>query len=239
MTFFLATCGSSKFATKAKEGQTEMTLKKGVCFGKCPVYKLEILKGGVVKLDAKNNMNGMLGKYQKKLTKKAYNELLQAFSESNFGQYPTSYKSNIPDLPMVVIGYMTEDTVQLVRGKEERPSSLMQLQYRLEKIAKSKGWDLVEAYDRPAVESRQEKPKYILSELILTPGPGMNLPKWFRSYEEYGVRVLKRISPNENLWLITYDMGKIKPEKLLELLKADPKVRNVEFNKETSMRDGR
>lgn len=232
----MSSCGGSKYATKAVEGDTEMMLKKGVCFGKCPVYTLEIKKGGIAMLDAKNNMDGMLGKYQKKLSKDQYNELLRAFGESEFVNFPAYYDSQIPDLPMVTIGYVAEDTLQITKGKEERPSSLMQLQFRLENIAKAQDWDLIEAYDRPVREAQEEEPKYILSEIIILPKPGISLPRWFRSYEEYGVRVLKKIAPNQNYWLITYDEGKIKPEEVLQMIKADEKILEAEFNKETTER---
>ena len=65
------------------------------------------------------------------------------------------------------------------------------------------------------------------------------LPRWFKSYEELGVRVLKRITPNQNYWLITYDQGKVKPEKMLAMLKADESIMEAEFNKETSTREDR
>ena len=233
----MTSCGSGKYATKAKDGEVEMSLKKGMCFGKCPVYNLKVMKGGMAEISAQKHVQGKKGLYRKKLDKNAYNDLLKTFKESNFTQFPADYKSNIPDLPLVTIGYVVEDTLALVRGKEERPSSLMQLQYKLEKLAQSEGWDLIEEYTRPDVKVEEEKPTYILSEIIILPSPGTMLPKWFKSYEEYGLRVLKRLTPNQNYWLITYDEGKVKPEKILTMLKADDAISEAEFNKETSKRD--
>lgn len=232
-------CGGSKYATKAKEGETEMMLSKGVCFGKCPVYTLRVKKGGVVYLDAKNNVPGMLGKYEKKIDKETYKQLLQAFKESDFAQYPADFESQIPDLPLITIGYMTTDTLQITRGKEDRPSSLMQLQYRLENLVKGQDWTLLEAYDRPMNPEKEDKPAYILSELIILPKPGTQLPRWFKEYEEYGLRVLKRITPNQNYWLVTYNQGLIKPDDILAKLKADERILEAEFNKETSNRGER
>jgi hypothetical protein len=126
-----------------------------------------------------------------------------------------------------------------VRGKEERPSALMQLQYKMERLAQSEGWDLIKEYTRSDIEEQEEKPKYILSEIIILPKPGTMLPRWFKSYEEFGVRVLKRITPNQNYWLITYDQGKVKPDKMLAMLKADESIMEAEFNKETSTREDR
>jgi hypothetical protein len=65
------------------------------------------------------------------------------------------------------------------------------------------------------------------------------LPRWFKIYEEFGVRVLKKITPNQNYWLITYDQGKVKPDKMLAMLKADESIMEAEFNKETSTREDR
>ena len=226
-TLLMSSCGAGKYATKAKEGEVEMSISKGVCFGKCPVYSLKVMKGGMAELAARNHVQGKKGLYRKKLDKATYNDLLKAFNESKYTQFSPKYESNIPDLPMVIIGYVAQDTLALVRGKEERPSALMQLQYKMEKLAQSEGWDLIEEYTRPDVEQEEEKPTYILSEIIILPSPGTMLPRWFKTYEEYGVRVLKRITPNQNYWLITYDEGKVKPEKILT------------FNKETSVREER
>lgn len=235
----MASCGN-KFATKAKDGETEISLKKGVCFGKCPVYTLEIMKGGMVELSAKKHLPGKKGLYRKKLDKDTYNDLLQTFAESDYTQFPPVYPSLIPDLPMITIGYMAEDTLALVRGKEDRPSNLMQLQYKLEKLAQSEGWDLVEAYTREEEKAREEeKPVYIYSEIIIKPRQGTMLPRFFKSYSEFGLRVLKRITPNQNYWLVTYDEGKVKPEKMLTMLKADEAIEEAEFNKETSTREER
>jgi len=235
----MASC-SNKFATKAKSGETEISIQKGMCFGKCPVYSLEVMKGGMVELSAKKHLTGKLGLYRKKLDKASYNDLLKTFAESDFTQFSPVYESKIPDLPMITIGYMAEDTLALVRGKEDRPSNLMQLQYKLEKLAQSEGWDLIEAYSREEGNTRdEEQPVYIYSEIIIKPKPGTMLPRFFKSYDEFGLRVLKRITPNQNYWLVTYDEGKVKPEKMLTMLKADEAIEEAEFNKETSTRGDR
>lgn len=231
---------SNKFATKAKDGDTEMSIRKGMCFGKCPVYTLKVMKGGMAELSAKKFLPGKKGLYRKKLDKATYNDLLKSFAESDYTQFSSNYESKIPDLPMISIGYVAEDTLALVKGKEDRPSKLMQLQYKMEKLAKSEGWDLIEEYTREDEDRREEeKPVYILSEIIILPKAGTMLPRWFKTYEEFGLRVLKRITPNQNYWLITYDQGKVKPEKLLTMLKADDAIEEAEFNKETSTRGDR
>lgn len=239
MAISIISCGN-KFATKAKEGEVEMSINKGMCFGKCPVYSLKVMKGGMAELSAKKFLPGKKGLYRKKLDKKTYSDLLQSFAESNFTQFPSDYKSMIPDLPLITLGYMAEDTLALVRGKEERPSNLMQLQYKMEKLAQSEGWDLIKEYAREEeYEKVEEEPVYIYSEIIILPKPGTMLPRFFKSYEEFGLRVLKRITPNQNYWLVTYDEGKVKPEKMLTMLKADEAIKEAEFNKETSTRGDR
>ncbi len=239
MAFIMTSC-SNKFATKAKDGEVEMSIRKGMCFGKCPVYSLKVMKGGMAELSAQKFLPGKRGLYRKKLDKATYNDLLQAFAESDFTKFPSDYKSMIPDLPLITIGYVAEDTLALVKGKEDRPSNLMQLQYKMEKLAKSEGWDLIKEYAREEENTREEeKPVYIYSEIIILPNPGTMLPKWFKSYEEFGLRVLKKITPNQNYWLVTYDQGKVKPEKMLTMLKADSAIKEAEFNKETSTRGDR
>lgn len=239
-------CGSTKESTETTsntestlDSPTEMMLSKGVCYGKCPVFVLEVKEGGLAVLQAKKNVPEKSGVYKKQLGAQAYKELKEAFMGSSFDKFENVYESRIPDLPLIKVGYMVSDSLFITEGKEGRPSELVQLQYRLENIMQSGGWELVEKYDRPAVKAEEERPTYILSEIILLPKAGANLPRLFRKYEQYGFRVLKRITPNQNYWLTTYNQSKIKPEEMLKLLQADEKVDSAEFNKETSNRGER
>ena len=151
----MTSCGAGKYATKAQEGEVEMSLNKGMCFGKCPVYSIKVMKGGSVELSARKFVEGKKGLYRKKLDKSSYKDLLKVFKESNYTQFLAEYASNIPDLPMVTIGYVAVDTLALVRGKEERPSALMQLQYKMERLAQSEGWDLIKEYTGSDIDRRK------------------------------------------------------------------------------------
>lgn len=241
----LAACGSSKKSTETteqtstEEAVTEMYLSKGICYGKCPRFELEIMQNGKAVLKAKQNVPDKFGVYQKQLSDNTYQELKEAFAASSFDKFDKAYESQIPDLPLIKVGYLVADSLHVSEGKEGRPSELMQLQYRLENIVQTDGWELIEKYDRPAVERESERPKYITNEIIILPKPGTNLPRLFRTYSDQGFRVLKRIAPNQNYWLTTYDEAKINAQDFLKLLKTDERIVEAEFNVITSNRGGR
>ena len=229
-------CKSTKKAQNFDEKELRFSLSKGVCFGTCPVYELKVYHGGMAVFVGLQN-TPKLGEWEKKLEKEDYKKLEEAFEKTDFANYPSEFKSRIPDFPMVSIGYHDGNEFRIVSGKEDRPDALMQAQFVLEKIVDNNNdWKLIKNL-KALRESRKSEPSFIYEEVIIEIKKGLLLGKWIEKNSQYGVRLIKKIAPNLDYYLIGYDTSRITPNKFLKLLQDDGDIINAEFNKKTEQRD--
>jgi len=232
MSFF--SCKSTKNAIESKDGQVEIRLKKGGCFGKCPVYTFNIYKGGLCEFLGKKNTS-KIGKHTLQLSKDRYKKIKAAFEESDYDKFQDFYESDIPDLPTIVISYLVKGEMKTITGKRERPEKIHKLQFLLEQISENdKGW----TYVGPTQEAAAEKPKeYIKSEIILQVKDAGQLSRWFDDMRKnHSVRIIKPLSVENNTWLISYDKNKYQPDEILSMLRKNENVVSAEYNVKTNIR---
>lgn len=232
---FLTNCKSSKEVKTFSDKDIRFSLSKGVCFGTCPVYELIIYHGGHTTFLGKQNTNN-LGQYDKMLSSKEYKNIEKAFEKLDFDNYPDHFESRIPDLPMIKIGYHNGKQLRVVSGKEDRPEDLMQVQFLLEKVVDSNQWNFVKGL-KELNKDLSPEPSYIFNEIIIEPKKGLLLPKWLESNSQYGVRLIKKIAPALNYYLIGFDTKKVDPKVFLNILHKDSQIKSAEFNKKTSPRN--
>lgn len=227
-------CKSTKRVTNLKKDEVRFSLDKSACFGNCPIYNLTITQDGYATFEGIANSD-KLGIYGKQITDDQFHSIEKAFIESDFESFPKNIPSQIADLPSIAIGYHNGNEYKMVTGKEDRPEQLLQLQFMLEKIADSGGWKLLKSAEEI---DNTKKPEVvtIYDEVIIEPIPGTLIAKWIESMSKYRVRLLKKIAPTLNLYLITYDSDAISSEEFMKALKRDENIKTAEFNKKTSKR---
>jgi len=232
--FSMFACKSSKKMDDFSEKELRFSMSKGVCFGSCPVYELKIYHGGYATFLGMQNTE-KLGLYEKTLSKSDFKKIVKTFEKLDFDSYPSDFKSNIPDLPMIKIGYHNGESFRIVSGKEDRPEDLMQAQFLLERIVDNKDWTFVKSLE-VINKSKKPEPSYIYDEIIIEPKKGLLLTKWLKSQEQYGVRLIKKIAPNLDYYLIGLDTSKIDPNKYIKMLYNDKDIKSAEFNKRVTQR---
>jgi len=230
-------CKSTKKVSNFSEKDLRFSMSKGVCFGSCPVYELKVYHGGYTTFLGERNTE-RIGLYDKTLAKDDYKKVIKAFEKLDFNSFPSEFKSNIPDLPLIKIGYHNGDEFRIVSGKEDRPEDLMQAQFLLEKIVDNKQWNFVKSKEELNQNTKPE-PSFIYNEVIIEPKKGLLIPKWLESQSKFGVRLVKKIAPTLNYYLIEYDTKKIDPKEFIKLLQKDTDIKSAEFNKKTTQRGSR
>ena len=238
-TFFcLYSCKSTKILGDSQGVMA--SIERGPCFGKCPVYKMEIYKNGKVMYEGKRFAK-KLGKYSKMLTSKELTEIHGVIKSANFFSFDSIYPTELSDLSAVTIYHSDGTNHKSVFGKENRPPALMQIQYALEKIVNSDGWTLLEAAPADAnseevVPREKEVETTIYSEIIIQPKAG-SLAKFLQDFADKSLYLADRITEDGRLWLVKYDTKKYKAEEMLEMIKADARIESAQFNKKLEMRD--
>lgn len=225
----IATCRSSKNKNLA-ELKKVAEMKKGPCFGRCPVFTLTIYDNGLASFEGER-FTDRLGLYVKNLTPAKTKEVKEAFKAANLWQYKDVYRGRIPDLQTVTVVYHEGTEVKSITGKDGRPDVVMELEAMLDKIVDEEGWEL------------KNKPKndlpsnVIANELIVEISKRIDVNVWSRKYAKQNLQVVKSLSPNGLFWLVSFDDQIIPPKQMLEFIKNDPDVISAEFNKKLSQRD--
>ncbi|MEZ5049910.1 MAG: DUF6438 domain-containing protein [Saprospiraceae bacterium] len=232
----LFSCNSSKKMDSA-DSYLKYQLSKGACFGSCPVMDLEIYSDGKAILYSKAHYR-ILGKYETMLSGDKMNELSALFTKNDVFQFPDNYESQIPDLPQISIFYSEGTKDKTITGKEDRPTKVMELQFALEDVVDRSDWKLLEAIANDNTQVKEEKPEIIPDEILVTYKEGTVLPRWFKKHTDNGIKLIKPISQENRIWLITYDTNKLEPNQALILIQNDEEVENAEFNKVISSRGG-
>jgi hypothetical protein len=237
---FFNSCGSSKQAGVKDPKDTLYSIKRGACYGRCPVFDMVILQNGLAKLNAKK-YNAINGKLEKQLTEGELNVLAMAFKEAELAKMDSVYPSLVADLPMTVIGQNIDGKIKTVRGNESMSDGFNKVSALLDGIARSTGWTVKETYPtEEETEVREVKPKVdnnIYEEIIIEPNPGVRLPVWFKEMAQYGIVLRTKIQGADNLWVISYDKSKYEPFIMLDIIKKDPNIKMAEFNKKLESRD--
>jgi hypothetical protein len=231
--FVIASCSTSKEFSQLTDDDIVVSMKRGACFGKCPIYTVSIYDGAYAVYEPRLHTKLAAGKYKKKLDKKQFKTLKKSFKKSDFFNFKDEYPSLIADLAEVRIFFKEGSKEKWVRGKEDRPAKLMELQFLVEKIVEEDNWELISLSDGEEEEEEEtEIPEYIKTEIIIEPAPNTRLPLWLREMEEkYGIRLMRKLAPDQNFWLITYNTNKYSGEEILEILRNDRAVEKAEFNK--------
>jgi len=234
---FVLACSSTKDISKLKEKDIVISLKKGSCYGKCAVYNLHIYKDGFVTYEGILHAE-KIGLFSKKVTKEELKSLRKEFEAIGFMDLPSEYPSEIVDLPLITMMYHNGQKSKTISGRTDRPKDLLQLQYKLEKLANSTGWKLEKANDNPTDTSTNKGENNALeNQLILAPAENVSLTNWFQRYQRYDLQLIKKVSPNLNFWLVSFNTKLISQEEMVKLLKGDKDIKSVEVNRGIELRD--
>lgn len=234
-------CSGTKDVTRFKKDHLILSLEKGECYGTCSVYNVRIYKNRYAVYEGIMNVE-KFGLYSKKLSKEEYKQLVDEFDKAGFFTFQDFYIYDEDNLPLITMQYRKKDVVKLVKGSVDRPQEVLDLQYKLEKLYKTEGWKLVKAYEpkynyQPEQRHSIDGDQMILSQIIIEPGKDTHLAHWLKKYTDYDVQLVKKLSPDMNYWLITYNADKVSPNQIMDILKKDRELNFVEFNKRVSPRE--
>jgi hypothetical protein len=237
----LSACSTTKNVFEFKKEDIVIGLQKGACFGNCSVYNLNIYKNRYVVFEGLINVD-KYGVYSKQLSKQEFSDLKTSYDNAGFMNMKDQYSIDIVDMPLITMSYNSNKVMKTILGRSERPDALIKLQLTLEKLSKSDGWKLEKAYEEQSTNdvtnrNLEVKDDIIENQVIIEPSPNIPLAQWFKKYEDYDVQLIKKVAPNLNYWLITYDINKIEPASFIKLLKDDSEIKHAEFNKVISKRE--
>ena len=234
-------CGGMKDVTKFKADDKVLGLYKGACSGKCSVYNLDIYKNRYVVYEGIMNVENY-GLYAKKITAEEYNALIAEFDKEDFYSFENQYPIPSTELPTITMLYNKAKLSKSIKGSIDRPQKLLALQRVLEKLAKSDGFKLVKAYEPKISASEQSDDKQannseiIDDQFIVELNSNVFMSEWLRKYKQYDARLVKKVAPDLNYWVISFSKQKTTSSELFAIFKQDKELKMVEQNKRVSPR---
>lgn len=223
----ITSCASSvKMVKDPAKSSPKIVMSKGACFGECPVYTLTIYNSGLMKFNGVRYTK-MDGKHERQLSEEEYIALIKRVDKLDLWNFEDMYDLQIADLPTTTISYSREDKTKTIKSKSEKPEPIRLLEKELEELIFNAEWEMKEAPIIP----EEEKPEIIKEEIIIKGTNQMILVKWLKKYQDYGVRIGKRLGPESDYWLIRYDGTLIDADDLLKKIQEDPEIEEAEFNK--------
>jgi len=210
-------------------GEKLLTFSKSGCYGRCPVYSIDIFDKGVAQYTGRSYTDKE-GLWQKTLTKGQMSLVLVGIRTADFPNLDVEYKSMIPDLPRTTFEYFGGEEPKTVTGKETLPEQIKELKDLMEDLGQMQGW--IKLSD----EVKEGKVELNYDEIIVKFKPGVGLPGWFKKMASEGVYLKRRVAPESDLWVAGYKRSSTRPEYILKLIQDDPGIESAEFNKKASNR---
>ena len=103
--FLLITLYSCQFTYKPYEYQQKksfISLQKKSCYGKCPIYEIEIFENGSLIFNGKKNVE-KIGVYNSKLTEEDMSKILDKAKHIKFQKLQNEYIESLNDLPRTIL----------------------------------------------------------------------------------------------------------------------------------------
>lgn len=204
-------------------------LTKGACYGQCPVFDLYVFNTGKAMYHGKKFIDpegAFEGKIDKALMKEIMIETAKILkplpSDSVFAT----------DLPMIKLGYRNEKKFCVWEGQGHLPKSVMTLDSLAHEVISSTAWEPVETSELLLL-----KKTLLPGEILLQLKEGFSIEQLETQYLAYQVTRVRRVTPNRNYWLITFDHRAIEPQVMLKYIKEDPMVVDAQFNQKLELRE--
>lgn len=130
----LSACGTSSCLKDVDKDTFAVTLERGACFGKCPVFVSTVYGDGRVEFDGRANVNRM-GIYETKLDDDQRCELVKAVDESEVLTADFDKALELPDAPRTRLTVRRGSTSRTLEWYVGTPARLKPLVAMFEQMA--------------------------------------------------------------------------------------------------------
>ncbi len=116
------------------------SLERGVCFGKCPAFKVEIYNSGYAVYKGKSNTD-KIGTYTARLSKDQLNLITAKAKEINFMSLENEYDNKgVTDLPNHTTSVVINGVRKTVRRRVDYPQSIVTMENQIDAIVSEVIW---------------------------------------------------------------------------------------------------
>ncbi|MEM6318864.1 MAG: DUF6438 domain-containing protein [Bacteroidota bacterium] len=208
-----------------------LEFSKSGCRGQCPIFDLTVYEGGWMVFDGRA-WTKHEGKATAKLDKEAFAQLQTDCERANLWDKQEKYSMNIMDIPTTTVHLYEKGKDKKVQWRMRAPQELAVLSNQIMEIIYAEGW-----LERTPKEKGIELPKKAIhNEIIVQLKKGVKPQEWCTKFGRYDLKVKRTLSTLTPIYLLSFDTGKMAPDRMLSILRKDDKVVMAEFNKRLEMK---
>ena len=216
--------------------QTSDTLKtyvlkfnRGPCFGKCPVYSFYLLSDHTALIHAKANFLDTAGWYFKQPDQESIAEILELIEPIEWWIQDLNDQPEIVDLPSTTLIYNHPQGVRTITIQSRTNQQLDNVFEKLSHLVSDGRWKATQL--RPLEIPSPEK-----TDVIVQLKEGVEINTWMKKFDRFGIHLKKRLTPNQQYYLVAKDPDKGNANDFLQYIKIDPDVIEAQWDMELSER---
>lgn len=138
----IMSCNREKGGQEIEKNEPVITMEKTVCFGTCPVYKVQIYPNGLANYTGEMHVQ-KIGQYRRQLSPETISDLIRSFQRADFWSLEDEYIGEVTDLPTTYLSFQYEGRSKKVKDLINAPQHLIDLENEVAAIAESPGWEKV------------------------------------------------------------------------------------------------
>ena len=120
-----------------------LTLERTACYGRCPIYKVTVLRDGTVQWEGERFVK-TTGKASAKLSAATMTGLAKAFARAGFFALQDKYERyDVTDNPSAIVSFddgTHKKTIRHYHGDTSAPKALYELEDRIDQLANTARW---------------------------------------------------------------------------------------------------
>src|SRR5688500_4034276 len=169
---------------------------RGPCFGQCPVYTFYLLQDHTALVYAKANLMDTSGWYHSNPDQESIVEILELIEPAEWWSPRLTNEPEIADLPHVSMTYAHPQGVRTISIQSKTTNSLENVFEKINQIVSNCMWKPTAL--RP-MEIESSEPTNVIVQLK----PGVDINEWMGRYENFGIQLVKRVSPNQQYYVVS------------------------------------
>jgi hypothetical protein len=232
---FLA-CTSTKTGAVAHTSKTAVpevpwVLKhnRGPCFGQCPVFDFYLLNDHTGLIDVKANLLEP-GWYEAALDQESLHYLLADIEDKAWWDADLSGEPVIADLPALSLYYKHKEGLRSFVSRGQMNDAHSRVFQQLSHLVTEARWKPTEK--RPLSPDLPQP-----TDLIVLLKEGVNVQQWMKKYEDYGIRLKRRLNPTAQYYVVTKASDKGTANDFYQHIKLDEDVVDAQWDKRVEPRN--
>jgi hypothetical protein len=203
---------------------------RGACFGRCPVYSFYLLSDHTALLHAKANWHDTSGWYATEPDHESIAEILDLIESPSWWAPDLRQQPEIADLPSSTLIYYHSQGIRKITVQSRTTIDLQNVFDKINDIIMNASWNSTLVRPSLAAETTQ-------TDVIVQLKPGVDIQQWMKKFDAFGITLKKRLSPNQQYFVVSRDSLRGSSNDFLQHIKSDSEVVDAQWDKELGERE--